>query len=383
MTVPSSPLRVLIAGAGIGGLSMAIALGRRGIQAHLVERSASWDVYGVGIILQSNAIRALDALGLSDACVAEGFPYSVSTHCDAAGVPFRDRPKPNVGNPRLPSSCGIQRRSLHRILSAEALRLGARVDLGVSAASMSQSPEAVDVTLSDGRSGRYDLLVAADGAASATRRQLFGDQIKPAFTGQGCWRFSTARAPEVDRAIFQHGERSLAGLIPVSETQMYLLLLTEEPGNPWFNVDQLRPALAERLQGYGGLVGQLARQLPAGEDIVYRPLEPVILPAPWSQGRVVLIGDAAHSTTPHLAQGASMAFEDAVVLDELLAEPGLSVPEALTRFTARRIDRCRRIVSASMQMGQWQLEKWAGKASPDADPISLSAQVLEELRAPI
>ena len=379
---PSS-LRVLVVGAGIAGLSTAIALGRRGIRAHLVERSTSWEVYGVGIILQSNAIRALDALALADACLAEGFAYSVSTHCDREGKPFRERPKPNVGDSRFPSSIGIQRRALHRILSTKALELGARVELGCTLQAVNESTSGTDVTLSDGRREQYDLVVGADGSGSATRRMLFDDRVAPAFTGQGCWRFTTARAPQVDRAIFQHGEKSLAGVIPVSREQMYLLLLTAEPGNPWFAPQNLERELAARLEGYGGLVGELARSLPDGDAIVYRPLEPMLLPPPWSRGRVVLIGDAAHSTTPHLAQGASMAFEDAVVLDEELSRSGADVVGALERFTHRRFDRCHRIVGASIQMGRWQLQKWSGESDPDADPIQLSAQVLEELRAPI
>lgn len=375
--------RVLVIGAGIAGLSAAIALGRRGIQTHLVERSASWEVYGVGIILQSNAIRALDALGLADACVAAGHPYSLSTHCDRDGKVFRERPKPNVGEARFPSSIGIQRRALHRILGTAARELGARIDLGCTVQSLQETPEGVDVAFSDGRHGEYDVVIGADGNGSATRRLLFGDVVVPTFTGQGCWRFTSARAPEVDRAIFQHGEHSLAGLIPVSDDQMYLLLLTPEPGNPWFAPQDLRRELGRRLQGYGGLVGELARALPDNDAIVYRPLEPLLLPAPWHRGRAVLIGDAAHSTTPHLAQGASMAFEDAVVLDEELLMAGADVPRALERFTQRRFVRCQRIIGASIQMGSWQLRKWAGGLDDGADPIGLSAQVLEELREPI
>ncbi|MDR6155576.1 2-polyprenyl-6-methoxyphenol hydroxylase-like FAD-dependent oxidoreductase [Acidovorax delafieldii] len=382
--VMKSPLsRVLIIGAGIGGLSMAIALGRRGIHADLIERNKTWDVYGVGIILQSNAIRALDALGLSDACIAEGFPYSVSTHCDVNGVAFRERPKPNVGNPRFPSSCGIQRRSLHKILSSQALKIGARVELGVWVDSIQQTDANVEVRFNNGKSAEYDLVIGADGNGSTTRKMVFGDSVRPQFTGQGCWRFTAERMPEVDRAIFQHGSRSLAGLIPMTQDQMYLLLLTPEPGNPWFAGEELRTKLAERLQEYGGLVGQLADQLPSPQDIVYRPLEPLLMTEPWARGRVVLIGDAAHSTTPHLAQGASMAFEDAVVLDDLLARPDLDVEAALSLFMPRRIARCKRIVESSIQMGRWQLDKWAGREDNEADPIGLSAAVLEELREPL
>ncbi|MDH2234705.1 FAD-dependent monooxygenase [Pigmentiphaga sp. GD03639] len=383
MTSASSEMRALIIGAGIGGLSAAIALGKRGVKAHLVERSKSWDVYGVGIILQSNAIRALDALGLSDACVAEGFPYSVSSYFDAAGNMLRNRPKPNVGDSRFPSSCGIQRRSLHRILSREALSLGAHVDLGTTVTSLTQHASHVEAQLSDGRRLVCDLVIGSDGVNSATRQMLFGDVVRPVFTGQGCWRFTAPRLPEVDRAIFQRGEKSVAGLIPLANEQMYLLLLTPEPENPWFKTEELQAGLAQRLEGYGGLVGKVASKLPAGEDIVYRPLEPLLLPAPWAKGRVVLIGDAVHSTTPHLAQGASMAFEDAVVLGELLFDSGLDVPSALARFTSRRFARCQRIVETSKQLGCWQLEQWAGRGYGNADPVGLSAQVLEELRAPI
>lgn len=375
--------RVLIVGAGIGGLATAIALGRRGVQVSMVEKSSTWDVYGVGIILQSNAIRALDSLGLSEECIEEGVPYSISTHCDVNGVVFRERPKPNVGDPRFPSSCGIERRSLHRILKARALAAGAEVRLGTWVESLQKSSGHVEATLSDGSTARFDLVVGADGVGSSVRRMLFGDAVRPEFTGQGCWRFTTRRRPEVDRAIFQHGTQSLAGLIPMTAEKMYLLLLTPEPGNPWFAEQDLRPALMARLEEYGGIVGELVDAVPAGAEIVYRPLEPLLLPAPWSKGRVVLIGDAAHATTPHLAQGASMAFEDAVVLDELLADTTRPIDAQLVNFTTRRFERCKRIVDSSVQMGRWQLEKWSGSAPADADPIGLSAQVLEALREPL
>jgi 2-polyprenyl-6-methoxyphenol hydroxylase-like FAD-dependent oxidoreductase len=140
--------------------------------------------------------------------------------------------------------------------------------------------------------------------------------------------------------------------------------------------------LAERLGEYGGLIGELARSLPDSSDIVYSPLEPLLMPAPWHRGRVVLVGDAAHATTPHIAQGASMAFEDAVVLSELLGEAP-SIDQALQAYTARRWERCRLIVHNSLQIGRWQLQAWEGKPDPQADIVTLSNQTLEALRAPI
>ena len=106
------------------------------------------------------------------------------------------------------------------------------------------------------------------------------------------------------------------------------------------------------------------------------------MPAPLHRGRVVLVGDAAHATTPHIAQGASMAFEDAVVLSELLGEAP-SIDQALQAYTARRWERCRLIVHNSLQIGRWQLQAWEGKPDPQADIVTLSNQTLEALRAPI
>jgi 2-polyprenyl-6-methoxyphenol hydroxylase-like FAD-dependent oxidoreductase len=256
------------------------------------------------------------------------------------------------------------------------------VRLGLSVKSLSQDDSGVDVVFTDGTEGRYAVVVGADGVNSTIRRMVFGNENQPRFMGQGCWRFTTERPQEIENAFMYHGRKSLAGLIPLTPKHMYLLLLTEEKGNPWFAPEELRTRLAERLAEYGGLIGELAQRIPDASEIVYRPLEPLLLPAPWTHGRVVLIGDAAHTTTPHIAQGSSMAFEDAVVLAELLCSGGDEVSNLL-QFTSRRYERCKLIVNSSVQIGKWQLQAWNGDPDPTADPITLSTQVLEALRAPL
>src|SRR5262245_3429850 len=177
--------KVLIIGGGVGGLSTAIALRRRGIEVDIAEINKAWTVYHVGIVVQGNAIRAMAALGIADKCVAAGFPYD--------GVVFRDLNE-NVladihgiplAGPQYPSDLGLTRPALHKVLSETALELGTKVKLGVTFSSFTQSADKVSVTFSDGERGDYDVMVGADGVFSKVRSALFGDELKPKFTGQG------------------------------------------------------------------------------------------------------------------------------------------------------------------------------------------------------
>lgn len=373
---------ILIVGGGVAGLSLSIALARQGWQPQIVEANPAWGVYGVGIILQSNALRALDSLGLAERCLDAGFPYSTTRYCDHNGVLVRERKKPNLSNDKFAASTGMLRPALHQILRDEALRLGVQVRLGVKVQSLDQEPDRVHVTLDDGTVSSHDLVVGADGLRSQIRKMVFPGHHEPRFMGQSCWRFTAPRPEDITCAVMYRGAQTQAGLIPLNADKMYLLLLVAEPGNPRMERSKLQELLAERLSGYGGLIRELAQALPPSESIVYSPLEPILMPPPWHSGRVVLVGDAAHATTPHTAQGASMAFEDAVVLTESLLGSE-DMQEALQRFTQRRYERCRMIIENSLQIGRWQLQAWDNRPDPAEDIVGLSTRTLELLRAPI
>jgi 2-polyprenyl-6-methoxyphenol hydroxylase-like FAD-dependent oxidoreductase len=373
--------KILVVGGGIAGLSLSIALARQGWSPEIIEKDPDWGVYGVGIILQSNALRALDTLGLAERCLAAGYPYSTTRYYDRNGNFQQERTKPNLSGERWASSTGILRPVLHQILRAEVMRLGVTVRLGITAATIDQTGQEVQVGFSDSSTASYDVVVGADGVRSQTRQAVFGNAYRPEFMGQACWRFTAPRPAEVSGGVMYRGEKSLAGLIPLTPDKMYLLLLTAEPGNPRVERERMREMLSERLAGYGGIIGELAQSLPDASAVVYSPLEPLLVPAPWHRKRVVLIGDAVHATTPHIAQGASMAFEDAVVLSELLCSKPIDT--ALQEFTSRRYKRCRTIVENSLQIGKWQLMAWANEPAPDENVVGLSNQTLEMLREPI
>ena len=142
--------------------------------------------------------------------------------------------------------------------------------------------------------------------------------------------------------------------------------------------DRLAETLRERLAGYGGVIGELREtQITAESEIVYRPVYSLLVPSPWFRGRVVLVGDAAHATSPHVGQGAAMAIEDAVVLTEEITSSD-DLGEALERFMERRFDRCKRIWEISRQLGTWEIEE-----VHDADFVGLTIESVQLTAAPI
>ena len=151
-----------------------------------------------------------------------------------------------------------------------------------------------------------------------------------------------------------------------------------EPCNARFADNELHQLLRRRLAVFGGLIGEIRdRDITNPSEVVYRPLEALILPPPWYRGRILLIGDAAHSTTPHLGQGAAQAVEDAVVLSELLAKDG-PVADRMDEFMSRRYERSKFIVEASVQIGEWEQHP-----TPEADFIGLTRKMMEVVAAPI
>jgi 2-polyprenyl-6-methoxyphenol hydroxylase-like FAD-dependent oxidoreductase len=344
--------RVLIVGGGIGGLTLAVALARQGMKAEVIELKPEANVLGVGIIQPGNALRALRDLGLLDPCLAEGFQIDDYVMYDAAGGYIGRMKLLRIAGPSIPAVNGLPRIALHKILTKAAEDGGARIRLGLTVDSIVSYDDRADVVLSDGSRETYDLVVGADGIRSHVREMMFGKAYTPQFTGHGVWRFTAPRLSEVDHQIMYYGVGVKAGLMPVSREQMYLLLVTNEPDNPWMPPDQLDRLLRERLRPFTApLVAKLRDQINDPSQVIYGPIEEVILPPPWYRQRVLLIGDAAHASGPHVSQGATMAIEDASVLAELIGR-GLSGEEVLAQFMVRRYEHCKFVQDTSRHVGR-------------------------------
>ncbi|MEC4591204.1 FAD-dependent oxidoreductase [Nitrospirillum amazonense] len=373
--------RVLIVGGGIGGLSLASALRDRGLAVDLVELQKEWTVYGVGIIQQCNVVRAMADLGLVDRYLDAGFPFEAVGMYAPDGRLQTKIPGQRLAGPQYPANLGISRLALHTVLSGAALEKGTAVRLGTTVERLDQDDAGVDVTFSDGTTGRYDVVVGADGLYSKVRGLLFGPgedgEYRPRFTGQSVWRHNFPRPAEIDHLAAFTGPDGNAGLCPLSDELMYLFVTSEEPGNPRMPADQLHTLMRDRMKGFGGLIRALRDRITDPAQVVYKPMEVLMMPAPWYRGRVVLLGDAVHATTPHLGQGAGMAIEDAVVLAELLPQDA-PLGDLLARYMERRYERCRFIVDSSIMVGEWEMAR-----RHDVDRIGLVKKMLEVTAQPV
>ena len=356
----------LVVGGGIGGLTAAISLAQNGVRVELVEARPDLSVYGVGIIQPNNTLRALGKIGLARACIEAGAPFPGWRVFDAAGQVIMDLPNENSAAPDCPPVNGITRPTLHRILTAAAQKEGAVIRLGDQIDTFEDDGVSVAVRFKSGKDGRYDLVVGSDGLYSDLRRRLFGDAHAPKLTGQGVWRYNLPRPPDMEWGEIYYGPTSKVGLVPMTAQTMYMLIVTAEPGNPWFAPDTMAARMRERLSSFTGPVTALKRLITDDAGVVYRPMEQMLLPSPWMKGRVIVIGDAAHATTPHLAQGAAMAIEDAVLLGELMGREA-PVAALLEEFMQRRFNRARIVVENSAQLGIWELEEWAGIADHSSE----------------
>jgi 2-polyprenyl-6-methoxyphenol hydroxylase-like FAD-dependent oxidoreductase len=371
--------RILVVGGGIGGLSTSIALRRAGFAVDVVEKNPKWDVYGVGMIQPANALRVLHEIGLAEQCVAAGHPmYGDKTWLgDGDTFLVGHDWEPLVEG--LPPGNGIARPALHRILQDAVLGSGTEVRAGVTLTTLEDDGDQVTVGFTDGDTRAYDLVIGADGLRSQVREMVFGPDVQPNYTGQVCWRYNLPRIEGLDHIWVYIGATGTAGFVPLGPDLMYMLMIEKPPAGESLRlpVEGLAAKMRERLAQFGGPVAEHTHLIVDDAAVVYRPVENVVLPPPWHKGRVVVLGDAAHATSPHCGQGAAQAIEDGVVLTQEL-QAKATLPEAFDAFMQRRYDRCRFIVEGSEAIGAWEQDH-----SLPIDPSAKRFEVTMAAMAPL
>ena len=336
--------RILIVGGGIAGLTLATALHRRRFAPELVERSPSWDAIaiGAGIGVQPNGMRVMHALGMGAAIEERGWANRWWSFCDQQS---------NVlSNTDLESLWGgvgrwvaIARTDLHDVLVAGAAAVPQR--LGLSVISLTQQPSGVAIGFSDGAFGEYDLVVGADGIGS-TVRGLAISPTRPADLGAMNWRgIAPVRPRELTTLQFVLGDQCFFGLTPVSERRTYGFGYVMQPRfrDP---VQGRLARLRDRFAAFGPLVQEYLGAFDRDEQVHCAAIEWVDV-EPWYRGRVVLIGDAAHASSPLMGQGGCMAMEDAYVLAEVLRAAS-TLEGALATYVERRRPRVKWVQQQSM-----------------------------------
>lgn len=353
--------RVLIVGGGVGGLTAATSFARRGVEVLLIERRPSFAVPGVGLGQPANALRIYDALGLLPEILDSGFVYDrmwIFDHHRALIVEHKFL----LGDERVPAVCALSRLRLHEILLGAAKRAGAAVRTGLTVGGIRNDADRAIVTFSDGVAEPFDLVAGFDGIRSTTRQQLFGTTFAPRPSGYGGWRVQVPRRDCVRGMEFLQGIGSKTGAMPLADDLMYIFHIRPEAPDAVLRREDYVDLFRQRLAGYGSYVAEIAASLDENSDIVYSPIEPLLLPWPWFRGRVVLGGDAAHTFPPHLTQGAAMAAEDGYVLAREALTNDVPLEARLMRYSEIRYARCAFVYAFSYQ---WMLDEQSVRTPAD------------------
>lgn len=354
-----SKLRILIAGAGIGGLTAALSLLKRGYDVQVCEQAAELREVGAGLQLSPNGLRALYQLGLGDSLQAlASEPEGKEIRLWNTGQTWKlfDLGKTSVADYGHPYFM-IYRPDLHKVL-ADAVReiKTDAVLLGAQCASFEQSVDGVTLKLGDGRQLHGDVLIGADGVHSHIRGQLFGSD-KPSFSGMLAWRgvIPMERLPErlrrevgtnwvgpgahvIHYPLHGGALMNFVGIVERSDWQV----------ESWTQKGSHEECHAD-FKGWHEDVHELISQV----DVPYKWALMARPPLTrWSAGRVTLLGDACHPTLPFLAQGAVMAVEDGYIIGRCIAQYEANLEQALTRYEQARIDRTTNIVLRSTENGK-------------------------------
>lgn len=366
----------LVVGGGIGGMAAAISLAERGVSVELIDIDPNWRVYGAGITITGPTLRAYKRLGMLAAIKAEGAITSKTRLFRYDGTHMLDLDEPDI-EVGLPATGGIMRPVLHRIMQTRVRELDIPVRLGLSVSALDNLENCAQATFSDGTTQSYDLVVGADSVFSSIRDLAFPHMGPAMPTGQGCWRISIRKPPGLEMGEFYLGHANPCGITACAPDMVYMWMLTPHAErDTHMSEDELFVTLKGLLKDFGGNAGWIRDNMAPTDWINYRPLAAALQPKDWFIKRVVLLGDAVHATTPHLASGAGMAVESGIVLAEELSQKS-DVTEALRSYQERRYDRCRDVIDTSVAVGRLQLEHGDPK-----EHAELLGAALHRLNAP-
>ncbi len=343
----------LVVGGSIAGMNAAIALARQGVKVDLVE--LAFEPLGASLAFSGRAAMALVELGIYDEVRETGRPDTPgSTAISIRSAATGEIINPGPVRPKWPGAVdavGVYRPVFLEIAQAEAERLGVRVRKGISYDTFEDGEDGVNVVFTDGQSGKYDLLVAADGISSKIRERVFPDAGKPRYSGQLSIRWMAPGAAVQDEGWYASSKGRL-GFYYLPQGIVYVAAVINVPEFRWFTDEEVHSTFAALLDSMSApAIKDLRSRLNDSSALIGRPFEWILLPETWYKGRILLIGDAAHATSAHMGMGGGMALEDAAVLGQSVAA-AQSLPQALEAFMARRFERVKIVVETSNRLGE-------------------------------
>ena len=355
MTMADAKTKILIAGAGLGGLAAASCLMKAGYDVEIYEQAPALGEIGAGIQLSANCMHVLNDLGMGKAIWDVGVrpeAYVFRLHDTGEVIQRFALSEDHLKQHGAPYN-QLHRADLHDLLAAKAREFKPGiVNLDRRVVGFTESDSAVELNFADGSSARGDMLIGADGLKSVVCRQMFGE--KPAtYTGDGAWRITVP----VERLPHPRLEQVMSVFMgPGGHCVIYYLragkiinfvgcIETDEVSEESWTVKFPKDRLRADLIGWHPAVHAIVDA--ADDDGCYRwslhNRKPI---GNWSTRRVTILGDAAHATLPYLAQGAAMSIEDGCVLARALRQAG-SIPDGLQLYQRNRMDRTARVVEQS------------------------------------
>ncbi len=372
--------KVAIAGSGVAAMAAAIQLAKAGVAVDVFEAKPELSALGSGITLQGNALRVFDALGVWEDVREKGMAFEgLTLRAPGPDAPvIAQLPEVKTGGPDYPACMGMYRPDLARILLQHAEKAGAKVSFGSKVTGFDvRDDHKVEVFVNEAPAGSYDLLIGADGLNSSVRG-LMGIDTSPETTGMGIWRAFVSRPKEVEHSeLYYGGPVYIAGYTPTGEDTMYAFLVEKAQDRFGVSDEEAVNIMRGESMAYGGPWASIREDLGSAAKVNYTWFTKHLVPGRWNRGPVVIIGDAAHSCPPTIAQGAAQALEDAVVLAELLVGSDALNDKLWDSFHERRVPRVQAVVDASVQLGQWQIE---GKR--DADAPGLLFGIAQKMAVP-
>jgi 2-polyprenyl-6-methoxyphenol hydroxylase-like FAD-dependent oxidoreductase len=343
-------MKITILGGGIGGLTTAIALKNAGISCEVYETAEKFKPVGAGLSIAINAMKALEYLGLHTPVLEKGNQYAEGKMLSTKGKTLQTLPMDKLRKKFNNTAVAIHRHELHDIL---ANNLGdIPVHFNKKCINMERSEKGIHLSFQDGTHIVTGYLIAADGIHSVIRKKLLPNS-SPRFSKQTCWRgVCEKEIPGLDYTVLSEtwGLGTRFGIVPLSNKRAYWFAVKDAPKEENIWATYTPAQLADLFKDYHSPVKEIILNTPASA-IFWNNLSDLTPIKQFAFDNILLLGDAAHATTPNLGQGACMAIEDAAVLQSLLKKEK-DLIKVFQQFEKERIQRTTKIVNTSYQFGK-------------------------------
>ena len=339
---------ISIVGGGIAGLTAAIALEKTGLSPVVFEAAATVEPLGAGLVLASNAMKALKELGIAEAIMKKGSLLDSFTINDQSGKPIFKKNSEDIKLAYGLDNFAIHRAELHQALLSHLKEVP--VHTNMRALSANQDEQGVRITFEDGTVHASDYLIVADGIHSPIRQALAPGSI-PRYAGYTCWR-AVIDGIDLDLhdAYETWGHKGRFGYVPMDGKKLYWFACINAPQQSPVMKPYGIAALFAQFKNFHTPIPKIISST-KDENLIWNDIMDLKPLKQYAFGKIVLIGDAAHATTPNLGQGACMAIEDAVILAREMNK-NHNYTEAFKNYEKRRLKRTHYIIKTSRLMGR-------------------------------